>query len=309
MIELMKSIKNYICILAIAAILYSCGPAEGNYTGSEYMPDMGHSIAYEANVYTYYRLNTWDSASTFTLKELSGPKDPVVGTVARGYAGVHLSGERTTDEVMNNLRGADNINGIAVPVNGSVPYHYENTEDERTRAIAEIIDNPFPITAEGLARGKELYNVFCGICHGENAGGLGYLVREADPAKGIDAGKYPVAPANLLLDDYASSSNGRYYHAIMYGKNVMGGYADKMNYEERWQVIHYIRSLQAKDKKLVYSEDENTYNTIFGTPAALVKPTQPIAEVEEKEEAHSNEEDHGEGDHSSDNDHSTEGGH
>ena len=40
----------------------------------------------------------------------------------------------------------------------------------------------------------------------------------------------------------------------MYGKNVMGSYKDKISYEERWQVIHYIRSLQAKDKKLEYSE-------------------------------------------------------
>lgn len=303
----MRRIKNYISILAIALVLYSCGPAEGDYPGSEYMPDMGHSIAYEANVYTYYYLNTWDSASVYTLKELSTPRLPVTGTVARGYAGVHLSGERSTDEVMANLRGADNINGIAVPVNGNVPYHYEDTEEERTRATAEIIDNPFPITAEGLEKGKELYDVFCGICHGEAGGGAGYLVREADPAKGIDEGKYPVAPANLLLPDYANSSNGRYYHAIMYGKNVMGGYADKMNYEERWHVIHYIRSLQAKDQKLVYSPDENTYNPIFGTPMAMV-PQEPIATAEELETEEEVEEG---GDHDSDHgeDHSSDGGH
>ena len=53
---------------------------------------------------------------------------------------------------------------------------------------------------------------------------------------------YLNAPANLISDDiHFNSSNGRYYHSIMYGKNVMGGYADKLSYEERWQVIHHIR--------------------------------------------------------------------
>jgi len=46
----------------------------------------------------------------------------------------------------------------------------------------------------------------------------------------------------------------------MHGKNVMGGYADKISYEERWQVIHYIRALQAAEHKKTYSETENTLN-------------------------------------------------
>jgi hypothetical protein len=70
-----------------------------------------------------------------------------------------------------------------------------------------------------------------------------------------------VQPANFLLDDLINSSNGRYYHAIIYGKNLMGGYADKLSYEERWNVIQYIRSLQAASKKLEYSEKANTFNT------------------------------------------------
>jgi hypothetical protein len=49
----------------------------------------------------------------------------------------------------------------------------------------------------------------------------------------------------------------------------MGGYADKLSYEERWQVIHYIRSLQAKEAQLQYSEIQNTFNN--STPGTLVK--------------------------------------
>lgn len=74
----------------------------------------------------------------------------------------------------------------------------------------------------------------------------GYLVR--------DDGKYPAQPAILVSDEFIAASNGRFYHAIMHGKNVMGAYSDKLSYKERWEVIQYIRSLQAQAKGLKYDE-------------------------------------------------------
>ena len=145
--------------------------------------------------------------------------------------------------------------------NGSVPYYFPDTEDGRTLATEQLLYNPFPITKEGMAKGQELYNYYCGICHGEKGDGLGYLVRE-------NGGKYPAQPANFLLDEFVNSSNGRYYHSIMYGKNVMGAYADKLSYEERWQVIHYIRSLQAKEKKVAYSFEANELDPRYGVPVS-----------------------------------------
>ncbi|MCO6489352.1 MAG: cytochrome c [Phaeodactylibacter sp.] len=263
----MKNWKHIFLAIAAAIILYSCSPADKNFPGSEYMPDMGHSIAQEANAFNYYHYNTWDSASTIRLKELAYPGLPVEGTVPRGYAGVYFAADKgeAARDVVGRLRGSGDINTIAVPVNGHVPYYYSDTEEERIRATNEIIANPFPITAAGLERGKELYTIFCGICHGEKGDGLGYLVSDANPNV-----KYPAAPANFLLDAFVESSNGRYYHSIMYGRNVMGSYKDKISYEERWQVIHYIRSLQAKDKKLEYSEQANTLNPAFGVPGSQV---------------------------------------
>ena len=132
-----------------------------------------------------------------------------------------------------------------MPVNGHVPYYYEDTEEERTRAMTEITTNPVPYTAADMAKSKELYEIYCGICHGDKGDGGGYLVR--------DGGVYPAQPANFLLEEFVNASEGRYYHSIMYGKNVMGGYADKLSFEERWQVIHYIRSLQAAELGTTYT--------------------------------------------------------
>jgi len=276
----MNNKRNYIKLLltiALPLLFNSCQQPIGNNTGSEYMPDMVHSTAMEANVYTYYHWNTWDEESIVKLKDISMPRDPVAGTIARGYSGVHYAPTTTAkNAVLSNLSGEGSVQAISVPINGSVPYYYGNTEEERTRAMEENIYNPYPISDAGMAKAKDLYNIYCGICHGEKGDGNGYLVRE-------DGGVYPAAPANFLTDEFIAASNGRFYHSIMYGKNVMGSYADKLSYEERWQVIHYIRSLQAKDKKLVYNENENTLNEIDVPGNGMV----PIAlnETESDDEA------------------------
>lgn len=234
----------------ITMIMFSCQQPGGNTTGSEYMPDMAHSVAYEANTYGYYYNNRWGTEDE--LHKMVQPRKPIIGSIARGATG-----------------GADGFTstasqqGVAYQANGAKPYYYADTEEERIRATNEIINNPYPITEAGLTKGKNLYNIYCGICHGEKGDGAGYLVRD-------NGGKYPVQPANFMTDEFVAASNGRYYHGIIYGKNLMSGYSDKLSYEERWQVIHYIRSLQAESKKLVYSEKANTLNSI-DKPASLIK--------------------------------------
>jgi mono/diheme cytochrome c family protein len=231
--------------------------------------------------------------------------------VARGAAGVSMDDPNSLEKLLS-FNGELTHSGISIPANGSVPYNYPDSEAGIQQAAAEMTQNPYPITEDGLASAKELYNVFCGICHGEKGDGLGYLVRE-------DGGKYPAAPANLLLDAYVDMSNGQYYQAIMYGKNLMGAYKDKLSHEERWQVIHYIRTLQAKDRKLEYSEEANTLNNT-ATPGSLAMSLSDKydQEMEARREAamknssshghDSHGEDHGHDDHGHDN-HGDDHGH
>ena len=279
----MKNLRVLVLSFTLAAVLLACD-ADENYTGSEYMPDMGHSLALEANTYNYYYYNTWEAESTVELAKLAYPREVPTGTVPRGYASDYTPGMRPPADLdkAELMRGSvvdgDHLNAISVPTNGYVPYYYEDTPEGRERAIAELQDNPFPITEEGLARGGNLYGIFCAICHGESGNGLGYIYdTEQNPYAA-----YPAAPANFLNAEFKAASNGRYYNAIMHGYNVMGAYKDKINYEERWQVIHYIRLLQARDGKVEYGPDGNTLNAAFGTPLAQfdTKAAREIAEEE-----------------------------
>lgn len=260
---------TYFSIISCLALLVGCSPAQGDRTGHEFMPDMTHTIGYEANLYNYYSYNRWGTEADY--KKYASPRQSVSGTVARGQISLaNATDDISRLEAMSSFSGLD-AGTIAMTPNGSVPYYYADTEEERIRATREITRNPFPITEAGLAHGKELYEIYCGICHGVKGDGLGYLVRDEDPAKGIVAGIYPAAPANFLLDTFVNSSVGRMYHSIMYGKNVMGPYADKLSYQERWEVIHYIRSLQAQAKKLDYSATANTFNA-EATPWSVYEP-------------------------------------
>jgi outer membrane protein OmpA-like peptidoglycan-associated protein len=234
----MKNIKSFYSLASVCAaslLLWSCGKAGGEYQGREYMPDMAHSVAYEANYVTYYYNNTWGTEEEY--RQMAEVRKPVEGTVARGY----------------------------------IPYKYENLEafrespeetytqlQEKASAVAladATLVNPIkPTSKEELERvlvhGGELYNISCAVCHGKKGDGNGSIYDGGD-------GPYSAAPANYLEGDLLTAADARYYNAIMHGKGQMQPHVDKLNEEERWKVIHYIRSLQADKKGIDYFEELN----------------------------------------------------
>ena len=135
-------------------------------------------------------------------------------------------------------------NGIEaqLPAEGSIPRGYipfdiDNTTEGYELAKTTLM-NPLDSTAVDLNRGKELYEIYCGICHGNKGKGQGKLVKR-EKILGIpsydDAGRAITA--------------GSIYHTIYYGKNAMGSYANQLNEEERWQVVSYVLKLKADLEK------------------------------------------------------------
>lgn len=83
-----------------------------------------------------------------------------------------------------------------------------------------------------LAKGKELYNIYCNICHGNTGDGQGKLVK---------------GEKILGIPNYADRdiTEGSIYHVIYYGKNAMGSHANQLSESERWQVVAYVLKLKA----------------------------------------------------------------
>ena len=120
---------------------------------------------------------------------------------------------------------------------GFVPFDIENSTAGYDLAKATL-QNPLDSTAVDLNRGKELYNIYCGICHGNKGKGQGKLVKR-EKILGIPS-----------YDDAGRAINaGSIYHTIYYGKNAMGSYANQLNEEERWQVVSYVLKLKADLEK------------------------------------------------------------
>lgn len=106
-------------------------------------------------------------------------------------------------------------------------------------AAYKNIANPYTFTDVELDNGRRLYNIHCGVCHGDKLDGNGPLYNGGN-------GKYAAMPANLMSENIKALSDGTYYYTIMYGKNKMGSYANHLNHKERWEVISYIRSKNSK---------------------------------------------------------------
>jgi len=124
-----------------------------------------------------------------------------------------------------------------LPVEGTIargwmPYDYDNSNEGLALAKTDL-KNTMPVTVENLEKGKELYDVYCAVCHGKKGDGKGILV-EREKILGVpsydDAGRV--------------ITEGGVYHVMMYGLNSMGSYASQTSEEERWQITHHVMNLK-----------------------------------------------------------------
>lgn len=102
-------------------------------------------------------------------------------------------------------------------------------------ALAKAHTFDFEVTDNDIEKGRRLYMIYCGICHGEKMDGNGPLYA---------SGKFAAMPANLTLPKFVEYSPGLIYHTIVYGKNAMGSYASQLDTRQRWQVVAYIKKTQ-----------------------------------------------------------------
>lgn len=120
----------------------------------------------------------------------------------------------------------------AIP-RGFKPFHYGAGPEEAARAGREL-SNPFPPTAENLARGAYVYANQCAVCHGATGAGDGPIIP-----------KYPNPPSYLTAQSKATP-DGAFFHVVTLGRNNMPPHAAQVGAEDRWKVILHIRQLQGK---------------------------------------------------------------
>jgi mono/diheme cytochrome c family protein len=92
---------------------------------------------------------------------------------------------------------------------------------------------PFPIDSQGLARGRERYNIYCTVCHGLGGRGDGKVVQRGYRQ-----------PPSLHLDRLRQEPAGYFYDVISNGFGAMPDYAAQIAVPDRWKIVAYVRALQ-----------------------------------------------------------------
>ena len=115
---------------------------------------------------------------------------------------------------------------------GFVPFEIPNTTEGYELAKATL-KSPLDSISRNPENGKELYGIYCAICHGEKGDGKGNLVKRE---------KFLGVPSYKDRE----ITEGSIYFVETYGLNSMGSHANQLSQTERWQIADYVLKLRSE---------------------------------------------------------------
>jgi len=128
-----------------------------------------------------------------------------------------------------------NVIEAQLPVEGTIsrgwiPYEFQDSNEGYDLAKTNLL-SPLEKNEQNLSQGKELYTIYCAVCHGSKGDGQGILTKRE---------KF------LGIPSYADRdiTEGSVYHVLMYGRNLMGSHSSQVDAKERWQITQYVMSLR-----------------------------------------------------------------
>jgi len=120
---------------------------------------------------------------------------------------------------------------VRLPPADSIPTR--GREHIPSLAEGKELRSPLERSEGNLARGKEIYRVFCVPCHGASGRGDGPI-----------AARYVPTPSDITPKGRgAQYSDGELYVIVSSGLGGMPAFRHDLSPEERWLVVGYVRSL------------------------------------------------------------------
>jgi mono/diheme cytochrome c family protein len=95
------------------------------------------------------------------------------------------------------------------------------------------MENPVKADAESIKLGRMLYNKNCASCHGKTGLGDGPKARGLDTFAGDFSG-----------DKYQSQTDGEHFYKTKFGRNEMPKYEGKIDDEDIWHMVNYMRTFK-----------------------------------------------------------------
>ncbi|MGC1241357.1 MAG: cytochrome c [Chryseosolibacter sp.] len=223
----MQLIRNMVIALSGLTILAGCG-ASGDNPGREYAPNMYHSVPYDP----FTQITDEDAGRWVTSID---------------YPDMPNDDEGHAEYFNSNMYNPHRMNMRTPPANtvkrnaqGWLPYRLPN--DSTGLRMANRLRNPLDSTAQVVAAGKALYEMYCDHCHGAKGAGDG-KVGQGVTVDGQQKSAYAGVP-NYKSDALKNITEGHIFHVITYGKNLMWPHGSQIEVEDRWKIAKYVKTLQ-----------------------------------------------------------------
>ncbi len=152
-------------------------------------------------------------------------------------AGVTLPGDKDMQD-QPSQKPQDSVietTNTSVPAVGKDSYAPPKDIIDLVRARLEAgktLVNPVPKSPESLARGREMYELHCLVCHGEQGRGDGPVGQ-----------KFVPQPMELNLDYVQLQPDGQLFYTISHGSIAMPFYRQAMPAEDRWHLVNFIKEV------------------------------------------------------------------
>ncbi len=127
------------------------------------------------------------------------------------------------------------VNRSSVPVGGKDRYPPPEDIIELVQARLEAgrtLVNPEPRSPKSIARGRQMYELHCLVCHGEQGRGDGPVGR-----------KFVPQPMELNLDYVQLQPDGQLFYTISHGSIAMPFYRQAILTEDRWHLVNFIKDV------------------------------------------------------------------
>lgn len=134
--------------------------------------------------------------------------------------------------------------GSRQPVPGTIPrgayepFHFSSNPVSGYDSAGLLVHFPSWLDSNSIGEGSHIFNIYCAVCHGFGGKGDGSIVNNANL-------KNPFPPVPSYFDSLRLSlPEGKMYHSVHYGKNLMGPYSKILDHNEVWKVVYYVKNLQ-----------------------------------------------------------------
>ncbi len=161
----------------------------------------------------------------------------VVCILAIPAAGVTLPWDKDMQD-QPSMKPQDSLiesNETTVPIGGKDQFPPPKDIIELVRARLEAgrtLVNPIAKSPESLTRGREMYELHCLVCHGEQGRGDGPVGQ-----------KFVPQPMELNFDYVQLQPDGQIFYTISHGSIAMPFYRQAILPEDRWHLVNFIKEV------------------------------------------------------------------